>query len=142
MDNMQYQRYMITSRSLITLVNGILATSFFSRGLYQLLSMFDILKLPNIPLQVKDNFENFPSYPNVVFFCLFQNDEDVSIAIVICFAVWDYIPVILLLLTVTSRAIGNNANSNSILKGNQPPKKKERKSSGIKRRKSFVNDDR
>lgn len=95
MDNIQYKRYMISSRSLISVVNGILAFSFLTRGLYQLVSIFGLLRLPNIPL---------------------QNDEDVHYIILICFALWDYIPVILVITTVTSRAIGNNAYySNSIL---------------------------
>ena len=130
MDSKQYNRYMLTSRPLITAVNCVLVFSFLSRGIYQLLTIFDILVLPNIPLQVKSKchamlcydlkmhcqrFKTIICAPFLIH-CSLQSGKDVHYVILICFALWDYIPVILIITTVTSRQLGNNRYySNSIL---------------------------
>lgn len=95
MDSKQYQRYMISSRTSIAIVNGLLILSFLSRTFYQFGALLDLFHLPNIPL---------------------QGNEDVHYSIVVVFIVWDYLPTLLLISTVTSRVFGDNTYyANSIL---------------------------
>jgi hypothetical protein len=81
-----HERYLISSPTLLAGVNAALVVSFLSRGLYQLLSIFRVCMLPDVPLEGQD---------------------DVSIVIVLCFLLWDYLPALLVVATITSTTLGN-----------------------------------
>lgn len=82
----QYAQYFTSSQEVVNIVNIFLTISFFTRGVYVLLSFFGIAVLPAIPL---------------------QGNEDVSCIVLFFFEIWDYLPTILLVLTVTARPIGS-----------------------------------
>ena len=82
-----HERYLISSPKILAAVNTILVVSFLSRGVYQLITLFKVFFLPDIPL---------------------QGTEDVSIWTLLFFMVWDYVPTVLLVVTVTSKVMGNN----------------------------------
>ena len=50
LDARQYLRFLITDKDWITSLNIILFLSFMSRGVYQVLAIFDLCELPEIPL--------------------------------------------------------------------------------------------
>jgi hypothetical protein len=85
LERQQYSRFFNAPQEVLNAVNLTLFVSFLSRGLYQLGTVFLIYVLPEIPL---------------------QGDEDVSPWVFLSFELWDYIPTILLVLTVTSRSLG------------------------------------
>jgi len=90
LEERQYSRYFTAPRQVLNAVNTTLFVSFLSRGLCQLLALFGLFLLPQIPL---------------------QGDEDVSFSVFFCFELWDYLPTILLVLTVTSRSLGTQRSS-------------------------------
>lgn len=95
LDIKQIERYMLSSKKIIDIVNLILIFSFLSRSIYQLGAIFDIYILSNVEL---------------------SSFKDVDVSILLCCIVWDYLPTFLLVYTITSRAIGNNTYySNSIV---------------------------
>ena len=53
LDKKSRERYLISSPSILAVVNIILVISFLSRGLYQFGTIFNIFLLPDIPLQVR-----------------------------------------------------------------------------------------
>ena len=115
MDAKKYDRYMLTSRRVIAIVNGVLSFSFFSRSFYQILAMIGFYRLPNIPIQVHAFIALHTSHCNGILFSL-QGDDDVHFTILLCFTLWDYVPTVLLITTVTSRVLGDNSYyTNSIL---------------------------
>lgn len=52
LDEVQHQRYFISSPQILLAVNAVMTFSFLSRGLYQLGAVFNWFELSNIPLQV------------------------------------------------------------------------------------------
>ena len=87
LDPRLHERYLISSPKILAAVNTILVVSFLSRGVYQLITLLKVFFLPDIPL---------------------QGTEDVSIWTLLFFMVWDYVPTVLLVVTVTSKVMGNN----------------------------------
>ena len=87
LDPRLHERYLISSPKILAAVNTILVVSFLSRGVYQLITLFKVFFLPDIPL---------------------QGTDDVSIWTLLFFMVWDYVPTVLLVVTVTSKVMGNN----------------------------------
>ena len=71
-------------------VNATLALAFLSKGLYQIGAMFQYYLLPDIPL---------------------QGSKDIDILDLLTFEVWEYIPTMLLVLTVTSKSVGGSSSS-------------------------------
>ncbi len=92
MPDIRYRMYFRLDSTLLVRVNIFLTLSFLSRGLYILGTLFD-WTLPAIPL---------------------QNDEDIDWVVGLCYMLWDYVPTILLVMTLTS-PIGakNDATLNS-----------------------------
>eukprot|EP01038_Epipyxis_sp_PR26KG_P004118 gene4118-5871_t len=84
MDKSRYQMVFITSPVVLDVVNAVLVVSFASRSLYQILAIFECYILPNIPL---------------------QGDGDVPFVIFLFFELWDYLPTILLIMTISSRSV-------------------------------------
>lgn len=93
LDEQHMMRFMISSPKLIGVLNIILFVSFSSRGVYQILAMFDIFQLPSIPL---------------------LGSQDLSISDVICFEMWYIIPTILLITTLTGKSIRRSDGSSSV----------------------------
>ena len=89
-DIKSHEQFIISSQTNLVIVNVFLVLSFFSRAAYQIEAIYHIHRLPDIPL---------------------QGDDDVSLTTFICFEIWDYIPTILLLMTVTSRSIVKKHNN-------------------------------
>jgi len=85
LEDRQYARFFNAPKQVLNVVNATLLVSFLSRGLYQFGTVFGLFLLPQIPL---------------------QGDEDVSAIVFFCFELWDYVPTVLLVLTVTSRSLG------------------------------------
>ena len=113
MDEKTFCRHFLTSKTVINYVNSVLILSFITRSLYQLAAIFDLVLLPDIPL---------------------QGYEDIDFVIVIFFTLWDYIPTILIIITITSRAIGNTKDkplTNSVRKNKKPSKRLSGSKSGI-----------
>ncbi len=88
----QYSQYFTAPVLVTNGVNAALTLCFFTRGLYILGTLLGLALLPAIPL---------------------QRDDDVALSVLICFEVWDYIPTLLLLLSVTSRPLGASRTSRS-----------------------------
>lgn len=86
LEHTQYKRFFTAPQQVLNAVNLTLFVSFLTRGLYQLGTVFSLYVLPPIPL---------------------QGEDDVSFWVFFCFEIWDYIPTILLILTVTSRSVGS-----------------------------------
>ena len=84
-----HEQFIISNQTHLGIVNIFLVLSFLSRGVYQLRALQHNYLLPDIPL---------------------QGDDDVSLTTFICFEIWDYIPTILLLMTVTSKSIVRHNN--------------------------------
>jgi hypothetical protein len=55
LDEQHMMRFMISSPKWIGVLNIILFVSFASRGIYQILTMFNIFQMPSIPLLVRNN---------------------------------------------------------------------------------------
>jgi hypothetical protein len=72
----------------MTIVNILLFISFFSKSLYQLLAAFHLYVLPSLPL---------------------RDNGDIPIVIFIVFIIWDYLPTILLILTIASRPVRSSS---------------------------------
>jgi len=81
----KYKMYFRFPIETLKVVNGFLATSFLSRGVYILATLLGVGGLPAIPL---------------------QNDKDIGIWVALFFTAWDYVPTVLLVLTLT-RPIGD-----------------------------------
>eukprot|EP01041_Mallomonas_annulata_P015679 gene15679-33129_t len=81
----QYLRFVISSRRALAIINTILVLSFLSRGIYQILS---------ITMGVRIHFPELP----------LQREEDVSLLLFVLFMFWDYIPLTLIIMTVTSHS--------------------------------------
>jgi hypothetical protein len=75
----------------MTIVNILLFISFFSKSLYQLLAAFHLYVLPSLPL---------------------RDNGDIPIVIFIVFIIWDYLPTILLVLTIASRPVRSSSYRN------------------------------
>jgi len=84
LDKQLYDRHFITSREVLAVVNAILVLSFFSRSVYQLLALFHLYTLPTIRL---------------------QGSADVPVIIFVVHEFWNYVPTVLLIVTITSRSI-------------------------------------
>lgn len=80
---LQYVRFVISSRRGLAAVNIILVLSFLSRGLYQIVSITGghSIQFPELPL---------------------EGETDVSLLLFAIFMFWDYIPLTLVIMTVTS----------------------------------------
>jgi len=89
-----HEQFLISNQTHLGVVNVFLVLSFLSRGVYQLRALQHNYLLPDIPL---------------------QGDDDVSLTTFICFEIWDYIPTILLLMTVTSKSIVKHNSFNSFV---------------------------
>jgi len=92
LDRKTHERLLTSSPQMLALVNIVLFSSFLSRGCYQIKAIFydDTVHNMNIPL---------------------QGTSDVDLAIFCSFELWEYIPTILLVLTLTTKTIGSNASS-------------------------------
>eukprot|EP00600_Ochromonadales_sp_CCMP1393_P012628 CAMPEP_0175015982 /NCGR_PEP_ID=MMETSP0005-20121125/11521_1 /TAXON_ID=420556 /ORGANISM="Ochromonas sp., Strain CCMP1393" /LENGTH=261 /DNA_ID=CAMNT_0016273099 /DNA_START=321 /DNA_END=1102 /DNA_ORIENTATION=+ len=88
----RYDRYFGSSPFVMTIVNCILIVAFFCRGLYQLMAACRFYILPDVPLLAK---------------------KDVPLVVFLLFELWDYIPTILVIATITSRSVGSDAQSRS-----------------------------
>ena len=88
-DVKSHEQFIISNQRNLAIVNVFLVLSFFSRAMYQIRAIHHTYLLPDIPL---------------------QGDDDVSLTTFICFEIWDYIPTILLLMTVTSKSIVKHNN--------------------------------
>ena len=98
LDERQYGRFFNAPRQVLNVVNLTLFVSFLSRGLYQIGAVFGLSLMPQIPL---------------------QGDEDVSPAVFLSFMLWEYVPTILLVLSVTSRTLGSQRSHGAKLMGGQ-----------------------
>eukprot|EP01032_Pedospumella_encystans_P011738 gene11738-13628_t len=83
----RYERFLACSQETMFYVNCVLVASFASRSLYQVLAMLDISTLPDVPLSV---------------------DGDCPLVVFLFFELWDYVPTILLITTVTSSSISDD----------------------------------
>ena len=92
LDPRLHERYLISSPKLLAGVNAALVVSFLSRGVYQFLSIFRVYLLPDVPL---------------------QGGQDVSVVVLLCFLVWDYLPALLLVVTITSKTLGGGGGAAS-----------------------------
>lgn len=84
----QYSQHFTAPLILMNTVNAVLTICFTTRGLYLFGSLLGLDMLPAIPLQY---------------------DQDIALSVLFCFELWDYIPILLLLLSVTSRPIGSGS---------------------------------
>jgi hypothetical protein len=84
----QYAQHFTAPPFLMNILNAVLTICFGTRGLYLLGTLLGFDVLPAIPLQA---------------------DEDVTLRVLFCFELWDYIPILLLLLSVTSRPLGSGS---------------------------------
>lgn len=82
----QYSQHFTAPLILMNTVNAVLTVCFTTRGLYLFGTLLGLDMLPAIPLQY---------------------DQDVALSVLFCFELWDYIPILLLLLSVTSRPLGS-----------------------------------
>ena len=83
LDKKTHERFLTTSPQYLLYVNIVLFTSFLSKGLYQIGAIFHKYILPDIAL---------------------QNDEDITFSTFLCFELWEYLPTILLILSITGKA--------------------------------------
>lgn len=119
----RYSRYLSCSQEVMFYVNCVLVASFASRSLYQILAIFDVSTLPDVPLSVSDCLRGgflFDASALVSthtinplhFFLLHpsssQVDGDCPLIVFLFFELWDYIPTILLITTVTSRSVSDD----------------------------------
>lgn len=84
-DEQRYDQYLSTSRETISVVNAVLVTSFFTRAVYQLLAVFELYILPDVPM---------------------EGDGDVPLVIFLIFEAWIYVPTYLVVALITSRFRG------------------------------------
>lgn len=96
LDKTQYDRFFAISPAALTLVNAVLVVSFFTRGVYQFLSLYSHYALPSIPI---------------------QGSDDIDLVIVVVFLLWDYLPTVLLIVTVTSRHVGTKPREGGLIRG-------------------------
>lgn len=88
-DKQQYNRFIISSPTSLSIVNTLLVLSFLSRSMYQFGMMFGVLDFPQIPL---------------------LGNNDIHFTVLLIFEAWDYIPLILMITTITAKSIGNSSN--------------------------------
>lgn len=88
LDQKIHERFLISSPKLLAGVNIVLFLSFLTRGMYQIGAIFFDYFLPDIPL---------------------QGTSDIKFQIFLAFVVWDYLPTILLVCTITSKSIGTSS---------------------------------
>ena len=96
LDKTQYDRFFAITPNVLNIVNTILVISFFTRGLYQFISVYSQYSFPSIPI---------------------EGSDDVDFIIVIIFLLWDYIPTTLLIVTVTSRHLGTKPREGGLIRG-------------------------
>lgn len=80
-----YDCHFLLSPKMMLIMNIILVLCFLTKGAYQFGAIFGTYFLPDIPL---------------------QGSSDVNLAILITFELWEYIPTLLLVLSVTSKSMG------------------------------------
>jgi len=80
MPAMQFRQYFRMPAEILTKINTFLCVSFCTRGLYVLGTLLGMHALPAIPLQV---------------------DNDVNWKVAMCFMLWEYIPTLLLVFSLT-----------------------------------------
>lgn len=80
----QFLRFYISSPGTLAAVNVTLVLSFLSRAVYQILFMCEAVRMPKLPL---------------------ENDTDMSLPLLCIFMFWDYIPLALIIMTVTSTSV-------------------------------------
>lgn len=80
----QFLRFYISSPGTLATVNTILVLSFLSRAVYQIMFMLEAVKMPRLPL---------------------ENSSDMSLLLFSVFMLWDYIPLALIIMTVTSTSV-------------------------------------
>lgn len=90
LDKKTHERLLTSSPHMLAVINIILFVSFLSRGCYQIEAIFydDTIHNMNIPL---------------------QGSSDINWTIFISFELWEYIPTILLVLTLTTKTIGTTS---------------------------------
>jgi len=79
----------------MAIVNIFLVFSFFTKSFYQLLAAFHLYILPSLPL---------------------RDNGDIPVVIFIVFIIWDYLPTILLIMTIASRPVRS---SSFVIKNNR-----------------------
>jgi len=80
-----YDCHFLLSPKMMFVMNVILVLCFLTKGAYQFGAIFETYFLPDIPL---------------------QGSSDVDVAILLTFELWEYIPTLLLVLSVTSKSMG------------------------------------
>lgn len=86
-DKNRYEQFLNTTPEMLSMVNILLVVSFASRSFYQIMAINELMILPDVPLQ--------------------PNDGDVELSIFLACELWIYIPTALVLVTFTSRGLGN-----------------------------------